>query len=119
MKDSPIRTANSIFSPGGWNRIHLIVEDLVAAEAAGLAWMDVSGRVSLAAVKSQLSKVYLTMAGQPLNKGAAYYKLAADKAKEVIDNAGTIGLFALASGRGCAVRSEIIGRAGKEPQAED
>ena len=75
----------------------LIVEDLIAAEAAGFAWMDVSGRVSLAAVKSQLSRVYLTMAGQPLNKGAAHYKLAADKANEVItyanSNPVTINLF--------------------------
>ena len=75
----------------------LIVEDLVAAEAAGLPWMDASGRVSLAAVKSQLSKVYLTMAGQPLNKGASHYKLSADKAMEVITyanaNPGEINLF--------------------------
>jgi hypothetical protein len=75
----------------------LIVDDLLAAEAGGLPWMDATGRVSLAAVKSQLAKVYLTMAGQPLNKGAAYYKLAADKAKEVITyanaNPTTINLF--------------------------
>ncbi len=61
-----------------------ITDDLTAAEAAGLPWMDASGRVSTAAIKSELAKVYLTMAGQPLNKGAAYYKLAADKANEVI-----------------------------------
>lgn len=76
----------------------LIVDDLVAAEAAGLAWMDVSGRANLAAVKAQLSKVYLTMAGYPLQKGAAYYKLAADKALEVITyanaNPSSINLFA-------------------------
>ena len=75
----------------------LIVDDLTAAEAAGLNWMDPSGRVNLAAVKSQLARVYLTMAGQPLNKGASYYKLAADKAFEVITyanaNPGTINLF--------------------------
>ncbi len=75
----------------------LIVEDLIAAEAAGLAWMDVSGRANLAAVKSQLARVYLTMAGFPLSKGAAYYKLAADKAFEVITyanaNPTTINLF--------------------------
>ena len=70
-----------------------IVDDLLAAEAAALAWTDVSGRVSLAAVKSQLAKVYLTMAGQPLNKGAAYYKLAADKAKEVVDYANANPTF--------------------------
>ncbi|WP_234736709.1 RagB/SusD family nutrient uptake outer membrane protein [Tellurirhabdus bombi] len=75
----------------------LIVEDLLAAEAAGLPWMDVSGRVNLAAVKTQLSKVYLTMAGFPLSKGASHYKLAADKAFEVITyanaNPTTINLF--------------------------
>jgi hypothetical protein len=62
-----------------------IVEDLKAAEASGLAWMDASGRVGLAAVKAQLAKVYLTMAGYPLGKGQEYYRLAAEKAKEVID----------------------------------
>lgn len=70
-----------------------IVEDLVTAESAGLPWTDVSGRVSQSAAKSLLAKVYLTMAGQPLNKGASHYTLAAAKAKEVIDNAGTITLF--------------------------
>lgn len=74
-----------------------IVADLTAAESAGLPWMDVKGRVSLAAVKSQMAIVYLTMAGKPLNKGASHYKLAADKANEVItyanSNPGTINLF--------------------------
>lgn len=76
---------------------NLIVQDLTDAEAAGFAWMDPSGRVSLAAVKSQLAFVYLTMAGYPLQKGASHYKLAADKAYEVISyanaNPGTINLF--------------------------
>ena len=75
----------------------LIVDDLIAAEAAGLAWMDVSGRANLAAVKAQLARVYLTMAGFPLKKGASHYKLAADKAAEVITyanaNPGSINLF--------------------------
>ena len=70
-----------------------IVADLIAAESAGLSWTDGSGRVSQSAAKSLLAKVYLTMAGFPLNKGAEYYALAAAKAKEVIDNAGTIDLF--------------------------
>lgn len=74
-----------------------IVDDLVLAEAAGLPYMDATGRVSTAAIKTELAKVYLTMAGQPLNKGTAYYKLAADKAKEVIDystaNPTALGLF--------------------------
>jgi len=70
-----------------------IVADLVLAEQAGLPWTEKSGRVSTSAIKSLLAKVYLTMAGQPLNKGSEYYTLAANKAKEVIDNAGIIGLF--------------------------
>lgn len=41
--------------------------------------------VSRGAAKATLSYVYMSMAGWPLNKGAEYYKLAADKAKEVID----------------------------------
>jgi len=74
-----------------------IVADLKVAEEAGLPWMDQSGRVSKAAVKSQLAKVYLTMAGFPLNRGTSHYQLAADKSKEVIDyangNPGVINLF--------------------------
>jgi hypothetical protein len=63
----------------------LIVSDLQQAENSGLPNVDVTGKASLGAVKSLLASVYLTMAGNPLNKGAAYYQLAADKAKEVID----------------------------------
>ncbi|NLU95969.1 RagB/SusD family nutrient uptake outer membrane protein [Chitinophaga sp. Ak27] len=62
----------------------LIVDDLTAAENAGLPWMDVSGKASLGAVKSLLSKVYLTMAGYPLQKGTSYFDLAARKAGEVL-----------------------------------
>lgn len=63
----------------------LIVDDLVAAEAAGLPVTETNGRATQIAVKSLLSKVYLTMAGFPLSKGATHYKLAADKALEVIN----------------------------------
>jgi hypothetical protein len=62
----------------------LIVDDLVAAESAGLPFTDPSGRVSTGAIKSMLASVYLTMAGYPLQKGAEYFKKAADKANEVI-----------------------------------
>lgn len=96
----PQTVTSDDFSPVRSNQeavYKLIVDDLLAAETAGLPWMDVSGRVSLAAVKSQLAKVYLTMAGQPLNKGASHYKLAADKANEVIvyanANPASINLF--------------------------
>lgn len=70
----------------------LIVDDLMTAETSGLPLNDISGRVTLGAVKSLLSSVYLTMAGYPLQKGAAYYQKAADKAKEVIDS-GVYSLF--------------------------
>ncbi|WKN29587.1 RagB/SusD family nutrient uptake outer membrane protein [Porifericola rhodea] len=70
-----------------------IVNDLKDAEAAGLPWTDESGRVSQSAAKAMLSKVYLTMAGYPLNKGSEYYQLAASKSKEIIDNPGPIALF--------------------------
>ncbi len=69
-----------------------IVTDLTEAENAGLPWTDETGRVSEAAVKTLLAKVYLTMAGQPLNETGRYADAAA-KAKEVIDNAGPIRLF--------------------------
>ena len=70
-----------------------IVDDLVAAEGAGLPWTETTGRISLGAVKSLLAEVYLTMAGQPLNKGMTHYQLAATKANEVITN-GSFRLFA-------------------------
>ncbi|HLT51295.1 MAG TPA: RagB/SusD family nutrient uptake outer membrane protein [Arenibacter sp.] len=69
-----------------------IVTDLQEAESSGLPWTDDSGRVSQSAVKSLLAKVYLTMAGNPLNETARYADAAA-KSKEVIDNAGPIDLF--------------------------
>lgn len=64
----------------------LITADLITAEASGLPWVDVTGKVSLGAVKSLLAKVYLTMAGYPLQKGTEYFNLAAKKAEEVIDS---------------------------------
>ncbi len=68
-----------------------IVSDLTTAENAPLPWTDKTGHVSKGAIKSLLSKVYITMAGHPLNKGTEYYQKAYDKAKEVI----TSGQFAL------------------------
>lgn len=63
-----------------------IVKDLQAAEASGLPMTDNTGRASMGAAKSLLAKVYLTMAGFPLNKGTSHYKLAADKAAEVVNS---------------------------------
>jgi hypothetical protein len=69
----------------------LIVPDLIEAESAGLPNNSTSGRVTLGAVKSLLAKVYLTMAGNPLNQ-TEKYSLAKDKANEVI-NSSEYSLF--------------------------
>jgi len=75
----------------------LIVQDLLDAEAAGFPKTDPTGLASQVAVQSLLAKVYLTMAGFPLSKGAEYYQKAAAKAKEVVDyataNPKQVGLF--------------------------
>ncbi|WKN44776.1 RagB/SusD family nutrient uptake outer membrane protein [Tunicatimonas pelagia] len=92
----PQSTSSEDFSPSRTPQREVydqIVEDLQVAESAGLPWTDPSGRISTSAAKSLLAKVYLTMAGFPLNLGQEYYQLAADKSKEVIDNAGPIELF--------------------------
>ena len=69
-----------------------IVEDLTTAETLGLPYKDAAGRVSMGAVKTMLSSVYLTMAGYPLQAGDQYYQLAAEKANEVIQS-GEFSLF--------------------------
>ncbi|GAB3656566.1 RagB/SusD family nutrient uptake outer membrane protein [Echinicola sediminis] len=69
----------------------VIVPDLLTAESADLPNTSPIGRVSKGTVKSLLAKVYLTMAGYPLNQSDKY-TLARDKAKEVID-AGWYSLF--------------------------
>lgn len=71
----------------------LIVSDLKLAEeklpdnytSEPYARNGINIAVSKGAAKATLSYVYMTMAGWPLDKGTEYYKLAADKAKEVID----------------------------------
>ncbi|MCK7555966.1 RagB/SusD family nutrient uptake outer membrane protein [Chitinophaga sedimenti] len=69
-----------------------IVKDLLLAEQSGLPWTDISGRVNMGAVKALLAKVYITMAGYPLQKGTPYYQLAYEKSLEVIGN-GSFTLF--------------------------
>ncbi|MDN3546939.1 RagB/SusD family nutrient uptake outer membrane protein [Mucilaginibacter aquaedulcis] len=70
-----------------------IVTDLTTAEQAGLNWTDKTGHVSKGAIKSLLAKVYITMAGFPLNKGQEYYQKAYTEASEVIQS-GQFNLFA-------------------------
>ncbi len=66
----------------------LIIADLKFAEAnlpATYAAVD-KGRVTLGGAKGLLAKVYMTMAGYPLKKGASHYALAEAKALEVMNN---------------------------------
>jgi hypothetical protein len=65
---------------------NLIVEDLKFAEQNLPATYSAGdkGRVTKAGAKGLLGKVYMTMAGFPLNKGNAYYTLAAQKLQEVV-----------------------------------
>ena len=79
----------------------LIVDDLTKAEAMLPTGYSAAPRnhdgidawVTKQATQATLSAVYMAMAGYPLNKGTEYYKLAADKAKQVIDNNGTYGFY--------------------------
>lgn len=83
------------------NVYKLIVDDLTKAEsmlptsysAAPRNHDGIDAWVTKQATQATLSAVYMAMAGYPLNKGTEYYKLAADKAKAVIDNNGTYGFY--------------------------
>lgn len=61
----------------------LIVSDLMSAEQTLPTTHEDASRPSCWAAKSLLAKVYLTMAGFPMNE-TSYYALARDKAYEVI-----------------------------------
>jgi hypothetical protein len=63
-----------------------IEKDLRSADSlmVNSAWTSVEGRVSKGAVKALLAKVYLTMAGYPLQKGTEYYQKAYDQAKAIV-----------------------------------
>jgi hypothetical protein len=66
----------------------VIIPDLLAAEASTLPWQDVSGRVSMGAVKALLADVYLTYAGQAINGGEAAYAESAKRSLEVVQQGG-------------------------------
>lgn len=91
--DVPLSTVESVYE--------LIVKDLKAAESmvaekyttAPQFTYGTDNYVTKNAVKATLSAVYMAMAGYPLNKGTEYYKMAAAKAKEVIDQESAYGYF--------------------------
>lgn len=94
LKTTPTKDLNNIFIPKTpmAQVYEQVVKDLDMAAASNLPWTDQSGRVSLGAVKSLLAKVYITMAGYPLQKGKEYYIKAYEAAMEVI-NSGRFELF--------------------------
>ena len=66
----------------------LIIEDLKYAESnlpESYGATDV-GRVTKGGATALLGKVYMTMAGYPLNKGDEYYKLAIEQFKSIVNN---------------------------------
>lgn len=71
-----------------------IEKDLLVADSLMVnnAWTSGEGRVAKGAVKALLTKVYLTMAGYPLQKGKEYYQKAYDQAKLIV-NSGSFYLF--------------------------
>lgn len=71
----------------------VIVDDLTWAEdRSGLPYTGSDGRVTMGAIQSLSASVYLTMAGYPLEGGDEFYRMARDKAAEVI-NSGAYILF--------------------------
>jgi hypothetical protein len=56
------------------------------------AWTNTSGRVTKGTVQSMLIKLYLTMAGYPMQKGNSYYQKAYETAKAV-SQSGAYRLF--------------------------
>ena len=61
-----------------------IVKDLIFAKEHLPVQLDLIGRATKGAAHGLLTKVYLTMAGAPLNKGSEYYQLALSEADEFI-----------------------------------
>lgn len=91
-------TINRDVAPASEQEVYdYVVADLKEAEKllpatydktaqADIGWSGANNKVaSQGAAKATLACVYLNMAGWPLNKGAEYYTLCAQKAKEVID----------------------------------
>ncbi len=70
---------------------NLIVPDLKLAEVSMMPFKSEAGRASIGAAKSLLAKVYLTMAGSPLEQ-TDKFALAKDKAWEVMTE-GDFSLF--------------------------
>ncbi len=66
----------------------IIIPDLLIAEQSTLPWQDVTGKVSMGAVKSILADVYLTYAGEAIKGGNQYYAESAKRSLDVIQKGG-------------------------------
>ncbi|MBB5634561.1 hypothetical protein HDE68_000446 [Pedobacter cryoconitis] len=66
----------------------VIIPDLLAAEKSTLPSRDITGKVSMSAVKSILADVYLTYAGAAINGGKQYYAESAKRSLEVTQTGG-------------------------------
>ena len=74
-----------------------IIEDLEFAESyLPIQWSEGTERPTLAAAKSLLAWVYITMAGEQIKDQSMWVK-AAEKAKEVIDNEANYGIELVAN----------------------
>ena len=93
--DTPVNdftSANNMTKTPAKEIYNKIVEDLEYAEAnLPVKWDSGTERPTVAAAKSLLSWVYITMAGEQVKDNTMWAK-AASKAKEVIDNAATFGI---------------------------
>ena len=93
--DAPVNdfsSANNMAKTPAKDIYAKIVEDLLFAEANLPAkWDKGTERPTIAAAKSLLSWVYITMAGEQVKDNSMWAK-AASKAKEVIDNQNTYGI---------------------------
>jgi hypothetical protein len=100
----PYESLNGLYAP------RTSVDSVFAAIETDLNWALTNGgltdkpmgsnanQVSRGTVAGILSEVYLTMAGYPLQKGAAYYTKALATANSVISSAGGYALFNNAGG---------------------
>lgn len=66
----------------------VIIPDLLEAEKSTLPWKDITGKVSMGAVKSILADVYLTYAGAAINGGKQYYAESAKRSLAVTQTGG-------------------------------
>lgn len=71
--------------------LNAIIPDLLVAEEKLPASFPEKGRPTRGSAKTLLAKVYLTMAGWPVNKPEIYYKAAMEKADEIMKNESQYG----------------------------